>query len=75
MSKREQLQKNVKDAEAAFDDDKTAFDYSFNKAAWDAAAEDAAADAVYVIYKATTYAALVKAKLELEDCLKEQDDD
>jgi len=71
MSKREQLQKNVVDTKAAFDDDKAAFDYSFNKAAWDAAAEDAAADAIYAIYKAATYAAWSKAKLELEDYLKE----
>ena len=79
MTELKRLKKNVVDTEAAFDDDKAAFDYSFNKAAWDAAtyadAYDAAADAAYVIYKAATYAAWVKAKLELEDYLKEQDDE
>ena len=73
MTELERLEKKVVDTEAAFDDDKAAFDYSFNKAAWDAAAEDAAADAIYAIYKAATYAAWVKAKLELEDYLKEQE--
>ena len=68
LTKLETLEKNVVDTKAAFDDDKAAFDYSFNKAA-----EDAAADAAYVIYKAATYAAWVKAKLELEDYLKEQE--
>ena len=43
--------------------------YSFNKAA-----EDAAADAAYVVYKAATYVAWVKAKRELANYLKEQDD-
>ena len=75
MTKREQLEKSVVDTEAAFDDDKAAFDYSFNKAAWDAAAEDAAADAVYAIYKAATYVAWSKAKRELEDYLKEHGDE
>ena len=69
LTKLEQLEKNVVDTEAAFDDDKTAFDYSFNKAA-----EDAAADAAYVVYKAATYVAWVKAKRELANYLKEQDD-
>ena len=44
LTKLETLEKAVVDTEAAFDDDKAAFDYSFNKAA-----EDAAADAAYVI--------------------------
>ena len=75
MTELKRLKKNVVDTEAAFDDDKAAFDYSFNKAAWDAAAEDAAADAIYAIYKAATYAAWSKAKRELEDYLEEQDDE
>ena len=97
MTKLETLEKAVVDTKAAWDDDKTAFDYSFNKAAWNAAtyaaafaaydavfaadgdtvadAYDAAADAAYVIYKTATYAAWVKAKLELEDYLKEHGDE
>ena len=75
LTKQEQLEKAVVDTKAAWDDDKAAFDYSFNKAAWDAAAEDAAADAIYAIYKAATYAAWSKAKRELEDYLEEQDDE
>ena len=97
MTELKRLKKNVVDTEAAFDDDKAAFDYSFNKAAWDAAtyaaafaaydavfaaygdtvadAYDAAADAAYVIYKTATYAAWVKAKLELNNYLKEHCDE
>ena len=75
MTELERLEKKVVDTEAAFDDDKAAFDYSFNKAAWDAAAEDAAADAIYVICKAAAWDAWSKAKRELTDYLKEQDND
>tara|TARA_R110000822_G_scaffold73210_2_gene175894 strand:- start:1568 stop:1864 length:297 start_codon:yes stop_codon:yes gene_type:complete len=94
LTKLEQLEKNVVDTLAAFDDTKAAFDYSFNKAAWDAATyaaafaaydavfaadgdtvADAAADAAYVVYKAATYAAWVKARLELNNYLKEKDNE
>tara|TARA_B110000091_G_scaffold148373_1_gene158054 strand:+ start:170 stop:610 length:441 start_codon:yes stop_codon:yes gene_type:complete len=93
LTKLETLQKNVADTKAAWCDDKAAFDYSFNKAAWDATtyaavyaaiddyiayaedAEDAAADAAYAIYTAATYDAWSKAKRELNNYLKEQDNE
>ena len=69
MSKREQLEKNVVDTKAAYD----AYD-----AAYDAAyAAYAASYADYAAYDAATYAAYaawVKAKLELKEYLKEQQD-
>ena len=87
MNKREQLEKAVVDTKAAWDDDKSAFDYSFNKDDWDAATYAAAFAAYDTVFAAdgdtvakATYAAYAaeaawdKAKLELEDYLKEQDD-
>jgi hypothetical protein len=69
MSKLERLQKAVVDTAADYDDDKAAFDYSFNKAEDD----DDAADAAYVIYKAATYVAWSNAERDLNNYLKEQD--
>ena len=64
MSKLEQLEKNVVGTKAAFD----VAAYARADAAWGAAdAWDAAEEAAWV--------ALVKARLELNRYLKEQDDD
>ena len=69
MSKLERLQKRVVDTEAAFDDAEAAFD--------DAVCADATADAAtHAAYDDwdDKRAALVKARLELKEYLKEQQD-
>ena len=63
LTKLEQLEKDVLDTKAAFDDEKAAYDYSFNEAF----------DTAYAIYNDATYTAWSKAKRDLSNYLKEQD--
>ena len=65
LTKLETLQKNVVDTKAAYD---AAFDVAYDSA-------DAAYDAAFDVAVAAAYAALVKAKRELNEYLKEQDND